>query len=236
MVFNEEDNRLDIVQRYFISKKFGFKDDLDDLNNIAYSDGFLYTPRKIFLVQPDNVVDRSEVVIEDNLISTPTLISNSFIIRRKIENSMIKRKTTLKSLEADNRDVVFLLRPPVDSHKIAQVSYNDFELEFFLKDDEEQRIIRIVPDYNNFRINIKVFNFTDFEPFHVIDWDLLQDNKGFTRNQVIEESRYIKGEDFKPFEVIASKSGNQICVVIELQDKCFYQSIELIYEPNEENQ
>jgi hypothetical protein len=227
MRFDEEDNRLVEVQSFFISKKFGFNDDLDDLNNVAYMNGFLYTPKMIYLAQPDYLNEKSEVVIERSLISTPTLISNSFIIRRKV-NVKFGVRTTLKSIEDNNKEVVLLLRPPVDSHKIAQVENNSFELEYFLK-DEEERIIRIVPDYTHFKIRIKTFNFTNFDPFNVNDkWDLLHHNL-FSKNQVLEETRYIEGDDFRPFQVIASKSGNMLCAIIQLKDKCYYQRVELKY-------
>jgi hypothetical protein len=150
------------------------------------------------------------------------LISNSFIIRRQINIKSFAAKATLKSITNDNKEVVLLLRPPVDSHKIAQVENNTFEFEYFLK-DEEERIIRIVPDYTQFIIIIKTYNFTNFDPFYSLEnWDLLRHNL-FRKNQVLEETGYKEGDDLKPFQVIVSKSGNQLCAIILLKDKCYYQ-------------
>lgn len=233
MVFNKEDNRLDIVQTFFISKKFGVKEDLDELNNIAYGDGFLYTPKRIYLVQPDESKAKSEMVIEESKVSTPTLISNSFIIRRKVEQSSMSRNSIFETPEDYATKDMLQLRPPIDSHKITQVSSNEFELEYFLKNSYE-RVIRVVPDYTRFEITIKIFNFTNFEPINEIKWQVNFITEEI-KNQIIKDFKNVKGEDFKPFEVIASKSGNCLCFIVELQNKCIYQTAELKYnQPSKE--
>lgn len=234
MIFNKEDNRLDIVETFFISKKFGVKEDLDELNNIAYGDGFLYTPKKIYLVQPDESKTKSEMVIEESKISTPTLISNSFIIRRKVEEGLMSRNSIAESPSNYNSKDTLQLRPPIDSHKITQVSSNDFELEYFLRNSEE-RIVRVVPDYSTFEIAIKIFNFTNFEPIHEITWlaEFVDDKM---KDQIINDFKNVKGEDFRPFEVIASKNGNYLCFIIELQDECIYQTVELNYKLSKEDE
>jgi hypothetical protein len=209
---NDKSDAVSTKAEYFVSDKFAIKADFDDLAACDFSEGFLYTNKHTYLLQPRHPGAKEET-ITDNVQGYLPICSDSYVYRF-IDSE--KRKVTMTGLNSKETTSkagknLIHLAPPFNSRKIAQSTSSKSQIEFFLSRGTD-RIVRVYPDYDRNIILIKLFNLTDVTPMGIYVWNLSDEGIEVLRPVNMNNSEQDKSE-FHTFEVVVSPDGQHLLAV-----------------------